>query len=367
MLNGVGSRAVPLGDSTTKGSDNNLGRGLSWPLFASLATNEAFHYVANAGVSGNTSAMMLARFDTDVTPHHPDLVPILAGVNDINGSVPLATFQANIIAIIAKVKAIGARPVLCTITPGAPGAVGLARSVWNAWLRGYAASQRIILVDFYSALVDPATGNYLAAYSSGDNVHPREAGYAIMGATFAATLAPFLSPVSVPVLGDVADTSNYLQGANPLWLGGLTGNVPTGWGNVNGNSMTGSLITGDPTIHGSWYRMTFAASAADVTINKSLLGVGITGHTYAFTGRIKTALSVCPNSFYLQCGTGAVTEYAVGTAKTTPYSGRFWLSFVCGGANLVPAIYVKAGTTGTIDLAEVAIFDVTALGIDSMV
>lgn len=71
--------------------------------------------ITGAGVAGNTTAQMLARFETDVTPYSPRVVFILGGINDVSASVASATTLANLAAIVARVRGIGAIPVIWTV------------------------------------------------------------------------------------------------------------------------------------------------------------------------------------------------------------------------------------------------------------
>ena len=76
-----------------------------------------FH-VINSGVCGNNTRDALARFDRDVAAFHPDAVIVTFGGNDCNPKpekfVPDAEFCANLSEIVAKVRALGAIPVLQT-------------------------------------------------------------------------------------------------------------------------------------------------------------------------------------------------------------------------------------------------------------
>ena len=51
-------------------------------LWPALLTKYTRHTVINSGISGNTSAQMLARFNTDVIAHAPDMCIIECGGND---------------------------------------------------------------------------------------------------------------------------------------------------------------------------------------------------------------------------------------------------------------------------------------------
>lgn len=72
--------------------------------------------VVPVGVGGNTTTMMLARFDTDV-PADCSHVVLFEWVNDTYQSVPSSRQDANWRALVAKVRAIGATPVVVGPTP----------------------------------------------------------------------------------------------------------------------------------------------------------------------------------------------------------------------------------------------------------
>lgn len=86
-----------------------------------------------AGVSGNTSAHMLARLDKDVLRYKPDWVVLACGVNDVWHTDPTAKigvfqpkpgmgvelddYKKNVREIVQRCEAAGARVLLTTITP----------------------------------------------------------------------------------------------------------------------------------------------------------------------------------------------------------------------------------------------------------
>jgi hypothetical protein len=69
------------------------------------------------GVSGNKSADLLARFDTDVPADADYVIFNEPGVNDAANSIDPATQAANLEALIAKCRAIGAVPILTGAVP----------------------------------------------------------------------------------------------------------------------------------------------------------------------------------------------------------------------------------------------------------
>lgn len=170
---------VFLGDSITIGSTDTSGSGIqnqgsAWPTHMVMASQGRMRLIRNAGISGNTSAQMLARFDTDVTPWKPEVVVVVAGTNDVGADPAFANWQANMQAIVAKIRAIGAVPILGAIYPNgeaSPANRAQIGELWNSWLREYCRVQRIRLIPF-DRLSDPATGGWPSSYVSGDQTHP---------------------------------------------------------------------------------------------------------------------------------------------------------------------------------------------------
>ena len=167
-------RVVFLGDSITEGW-NSLDPG--------FFSNDTL----DRGISGQTSAQMLVRFRADVLDLHPALVHIMAGTNDVAGNTgptSLAIVQGNIATMVELARAHGIGVVLASIPPAArfgwyPSLRPAATIVTlNNWLRGYAAREHLVYVDYHSALADHAGG--LRATLADDGVHPNAAGYAVM-------------------------------------------------------------------------------------------------------------------------------------------------------------------------------------------
>jgi hypothetical protein len=73
--------------------------------------------VVNAGVSGNTSTMMLARFDTDVPTDSDYVIFNEPGVNDVYQSFSPTLIASNLETIVSKIRAIGAIPIFTGMVP----------------------------------------------------------------------------------------------------------------------------------------------------------------------------------------------------------------------------------------------------------
>ena len=112
-------RIVCFGDSITGRYYHSGGR-RAWSDMLQVALcrlySDADIGVINAGVSGNTSAQGLARMQTDVLDHHPHLVVIMFGMNDLaygkvtpeKDAAKKAAFAANLDQMVSKCRSVEA-------------------------------------------------------------------------------------------------------------------------------------------------------------------------------------------------------------------------------------------------------------------
>jgi lysophospholipase L1-like esterase len=79
----------------------------------------------NRGVGNQTSAQVLARFEVEVPPLHPDVLVFEVGVNDLK-AIPLfpgrrdeivAGVESNFRELVRRSRALGARVILVTVFP----------------------------------------------------------------------------------------------------------------------------------------------------------------------------------------------------------------------------------------------------------
>lgn len=68
--------------------------------------------IVNKGIGGNTTANLLARFDSQVATANPDVVWLIAGTNDYYQGVSVETYKANMKKLIQKINAIGAKAMV---------------------------------------------------------------------------------------------------------------------------------------------------------------------------------------------------------------------------------------------------------------
>jgi lysophospholipase L1-like esterase len=148
--------------------------------------------ILNAGVSGENSTKVLARFYWDVVSRHPASVIIMVGTNDasaLSARSITATTEPNVHKMVKMAQAAGIRPILAYPIPYTGGyklpSAGLRRTLLaqlRTWMRGYAAAYRITLVDSYTPLLEPTTPDTLARIYTMDGVHLNAAGSAVLAA-----------------------------------------------------------------------------------------------------------------------------------------------------------------------------------------
>lgn len=354
-----GNRWVALGDSLTAGVSVQ-----TWVTMASWLSLGRLQLVKNAGVGGNTSAQMLSRFDTDVTPYAPNLVTILAGTNDTGQSVPLSTFQSNIQAIVAKCRAIGAVPVLATMPPNSSGTPANRQQqilVFNGWLRRYAAAQGLALLDFYNLFVDPTNAAYLSTYKN-DGTHPNAAGFAAMGSLANTAMSPLTPQFGALLCNDNIDANNKIK--NPLFIT-QTANpgVRADTWNAYGAGGTYSTDGTDTSIKGYWQTCAMTSGSNVGLASSAVTGFTPTvGNTYAISGLFKASSGLTSLSINLQGNSGAVLQPVQSLAASIS-KGAFYGEYVCASGVTSLSLTALASGTGNFSIAQCGIYDLTAMGI----
>ncbi|KFD27072.1 hypothetical protein IH86_16920 [Sphingobium yanoikuyae] len=177
---------IILGDSNTEGVVLAADFDKAWPYLLEDANPDARIMIAARG--GHTTALLLANLAADLDPYSPRQVVLAIGTNDCNNlanGASLATAQANLTALINRVVARGARPVLVCIPP----ITGKATNVgaWNDAIRSYAYGPHPY-IDFARALSSGDLTTWNAPYDNGDGLHANVAAQAVMAAAAPAVI-----------------------------------------------------------------------------------------------------------------------------------------------------------------------------------
>jgi len=208
-------RVLCLGDSITYG----WGTGAVLRPYperlqdALLARDNAGWSVYNRGVSGDTTTGALGRWNNGtfaggVQEEEPlrtlppsfeggwSTVVLLIGINDVIAGAPDTSIVANITTLAADALSLGARVAVCSLSPwkgfaswtaGKQAVQDSVRTQLQAWAAADPASRAF--VDVYAALGDLGDAQVLnPALSSGDFLHPNDAGATVIEATVLAAL-----------------------------------------------------------------------------------------------------------------------------------------------------------------------------------
>jgi acyl-CoA thioesterase-1 len=176
-----------LGDSITAGLGLSAAEALPARLQAALAAIGAPMTVRGAGVSGDTTAGGLARVDFSVQPDTTICVVEL-GANDFLQSVDPKSIQANLIAIIRRLRGRGVRVVLAAgRAPAGSGAYG--RQFEAAFKAAASEGGALLAPNLLEGVLDRP------GFRQADGIHPNAAGVIIM----ARRLAPFVVRAGRPV------------------------------------------------------------------------------------------------------------------------------------------------------------------------
>lgn len=168
-------RVVFMGNSITDGWIN-----------ADSAFFAGKNYI-DRGISGQTTPQMLIRFRPDVIDLKPEVVVILAGINDIAGNTGPITLEetfGNIVSMAQLARANNIKVVISSVLPAydfpwRPGMQPADKVIkLNAMLAVYATKNNIVYLDYFNAMKDERNG--LPANLSKDGVHPNLSGYKIM-------------------------------------------------------------------------------------------------------------------------------------------------------------------------------------------
>jgi len=172
------TRVVFMGNSITE----------VWPVIRPQFFKNS-NYIGR-GISGQTTPQMLLRFRKDVIELQPEVVVILAGINDIAGNTgftPIELIAENIMSMAELAIYHEMKVVICSVLPAIdfPWNPGLEPAdkvlELNAILKNFAKEKDLPYVDYHAAMKDENNGLRVPEFTAADDlVHPNEAGYILM-------------------------------------------------------------------------------------------------------------------------------------------------------------------------------------------
>lgn len=140
----------------------------------------------NAGIGGDTTKNMLARFTTAVLAYDPAVVTILGGANDMTARIAPEVTLANLGAIVDACKARGMVPILILLPPRSDAASLPGIATLNEGIVALGKTKGVAVVDIHTPLAAP-DGTYIAKYTI-EGVHFTAAGQAVVASVVADAL-----------------------------------------------------------------------------------------------------------------------------------------------------------------------------------
>lgn len=366
-----GAAIVGIGDSHTERTSAPLESSVGGirlggsSFFNQLCTRLGkVQFARNAGVSGQTTTQMLARFETDVTPFDPRIVHILGGTNDTtNTGMTLTDTIANLEAMIDRTHQLGAIALLGTIPPRNDTTLLAKIDKMNVAIKRLANKTGAHLVDYHSVLVSPTTGFFQAALQD-DGIHTSALGAKKMAELGASVLDKVLPAYTLPFASSQhAATANLLT--NGMFIGDANADgVADAW-TLSGTATTStaSIVT-DPNWIGSAQRLTFTGASTRWLQSGIAATKFSVGDRIAFTGRFNSTL---------EAGTGVVELQLLFDGSTTlrrlcplygwrsdHTNGQFYLEGVIPPLTTSMTVQVTAiSGAGTIDVGQLAVWNLT--------
>ncbi len=350
-----GEIGVVLGDSITA---NNM----SASTYAFFKSGVAL--AKNAGVAGETSSQILARFDTDVAPHNPTIVHIQAGTNDIEDGIADATVISNILEMAAKIRSIGARPIV-SIPPPQNGAPLSAQSRFNELLVATLSANGIPFALSWLDAIDPLTGGFKSGAAT-DNQHPAWDYVKLAGDRISAAIGS-LHRWPTPLMNQAGNGII----ANPLMLNDTNADgVPDGW--IGSGASTRSISTPSGFFGKAIKQFASAVDISSLNLVYGDFNISGDGHKVLFTAHAKfTTDGTAKASIYIEPYIGAAGQGRVYPIQNI--SGGFETQFhrlitlPVGTTKIRVALEMGkqsgATQTGTLEVGEIQIYNLTALGL----
>jgi lysophospholipase L1-like esterase len=272
-----GNTCVVVGDSNVEnggwlGTTSGSARpGAAW-VWGMVLSDWRLNVVNNAGIGGETTTQILARYDRDVISFRPAVVYVSAGTNDFGETgalaVPLHVAKANLLEMVRRNQAIGAQTILATIPPrdGRTGADNRTAALsFNEYMRLLAYTEdNVMLHDAYPHVADASSiamaDKWITDYSA-DGTHYRPLGAYEAGKVLAELIRSNFPPVT-RVGRSYYEIENLIRGQGQFF-GAAPGIVPTGWTLAGGAAsyITG-LVSRTDGMPGNWLEIVVPAGGS---------------------------------------------------------------------------------------------------------
>lgn len=369
-------RIVGLGASYTSangaGTDISVMGYLPWAM---LLSGGKLKYAGHYGLGGAKAEDLLASGLDVILNYSP--VPRYCVVDVLTNNmsdVDLTSGFEAFLAILAALRDRGIDPVVTNIPPRDGGTAtqyaNIARA--NVWLARRAELDGFKLVDWYSRLVNPATGTFAAGMllpGDGTGLHVSAAGAKKIGQAIVDTLQHELGDWSPRLRADDVNTVDLVP--KGCFITDAGGGRPSGYTELSATTGTDYNLISDANIVGNWFETKQTGTGLTMIVGPTVSDL-VPGHRVRWSGRFKTVslAAGCTINVYVG-GTGGAP---IGTNEATfigwhseDVEGIFELDFLVPPGVTTAYLVVKVqGAAGTVRIAQQSLIDLTLLplGVD---
>lgn len=352
--NSVSLKATTLGNSIFAGVN-----GISFTDQALWALGPQLVWIKNGGIAGNTSAMMLARVNTDV-PNDAQVCLIMEGSNDGLNAVSVLTHRTNMEAIIVNLLGRGITPILVATAP---------LTTKATIVGGYLAAQHALALKYNISIYDPwknvislATGEWTVGLTS-DSVHPVFAAAVTAKTDLVSLINETIPATQFSPRSNAAGQAGYcISGGNCLMLTDTNSDgVPDGW--AIAGTATGSLVAATSGFVGNFARLTSTTSSGNPYLYKTITTGWNAGDDLLVSCVIQTNCGLSPQQVFMTIRVDGVEITQInGSVVSMPAQRMFFKIKPTTTSNI--QIYLKvngAGTGSYISVGEFEVYNMTAL------
>ncbi|MEZ5163319.1 MAG: SGNH/GDSL hydrolase family protein [Fimbriimonadaceae bacterium] len=383
-------RVIFIGDSFAEGAIG--GSGADRKSFAQMMVAKSLgryflpaHGAGfNLATGGHTSTQVVGTQLPNIAKYTPDIVVVMCGGNDSTWPLSVAErdgMRNNWRTIANEITRIGAKPVFCTIPPTTATASSASKlaSLWsqNRWLEMFCLANGYLCCPIGAVQTNPQNGMPLAAYDSGDGVHPSRAGASAWADILLATLDgnshgyyPFLVSSNAEFWSTGYDGANMANAnANSCFMDNTGAGTTAGWTSSAG-TITTLAATG--VVKGRWLEHSKTAAGSQTVFGGqvSLSGKWTDGETLVACGRIQRHNyegSIYMRGLQMYQPSFAYTDFVTSGSNFTDNNGEyFYMEFKpTAGSTIIDLrlfVYDNGGNTGQTRIAQATLFNKSRLG-----
>ena len=373
-----GNSIVIWGDSITDQNDgeavgvkNTLNAG--YFTVSNIMLGDYFNLLNNAGVSGERTDQILARFDAGVKAYSPKWVFILAGANDLLGSVPVSTIKDNLALIYDAIESIGAKVITATQYASASFTNESDFSEMNQFIRSESESRGFYLADFEAATTDPEKASFPYTYDNitYDGLHLNAYGAKLCANVIYDELVKFTNRTRLlPTKSNAKNkTLNPLNtGTSGTLNNGVTGQAPNDW-NVFSTIPVGSTVVSsvEQGTFSNVLKLTYSGTDSFVTFSRVASSAPVNGKSYYAIAEVKCSLTNSNEVSLKLRSTGGSATLTVHGNRTYSDNAQLPLMEFDGviktpvlanvdGTTLIVDVFAN-GASGTVEIGRVGIFE----------